>query len=62
MAGHCVYPDRAQVGRVSVLTKRKVAFFDAITPGLSSEQHVICSFIHTPRGFLAVAGGSVLVN
>ena len=36
--------DKAQVGRVSVLTKRQVSF-DAITLALSSKQYVTRSFM-----------------
>lgn len=61
--GPGVYPDRAQVGRVSVLTKRQVSFH-AMTLNLSSKQYVTCSFILSfffapPPDFLPVKGGGV---
>lgn len=37
--GHSFYPDKAQVGRMSVLTQRQVSI-DAITLGLTSKQYV----------------------
>lgn len=50
--GHGVYPEKAHVGRVSMLTKRQVSF-DAITLSLSSKQYATRSlFIFFPPDFL----------
>lgn len=48
--GHGVYSDKAQVGRVSVLTKRQVSF-DGITLSLSSKQYATCSFFSCCGGW-----------
>lgn len=66
MLGHGVYPEKAQVGRVSVLTKRQVSF-DAITLSLSSKQYATCSLFFFPPDFLVVkvevgSGGDSLVR
>lgn len=54
--GHGVYPDKAQVERVSVLTKRQVSF-DGITLSLSSKQYVTCCFFPPCSCCVAVRSG-----